>query len=145
MIYIQALKFQIECTCPSGKLIIKNHLSECTIDLSEIYKANATYAKIRNMQLSVGQVLQVFHLSDCNFYFSQMIGWVKFRTWHSPYSYFLIAVQKFPPSYPISPLQCLSDSRLVLMSHVISSNITSGNIWGMEQFFTKDYTCIVNS
>ena len=51
----------------------KNHLSECTIHLSEIYKANATYVKIRNTQSSVGQVLQVFHLSDCHFYSSQTI------------------------------------------------------------------------
>ena len=58
----------------------KNHLSECTIRLSEIYKANATYVKIRNMQSSVGQVLQVFHLSDCHLYSSQTIGRVKFRT-----------------------------------------------------------------
>ena len=46
----------------------KNHLSECTIHLSEIYKANAIDVKIRNTQSSVGQVLQVFHLSDCHFY-----------------------------------------------------------------------------
>ena len=58
----------------------KNHLSECTIHLSEIYKANATYVKIRNTQSSVGQVLQVFHLSDCHFYSSQTIRRVKFRT-----------------------------------------------------------------
>ena len=36
--------------------------------------------KIRNTQSSVGQVLQVFHLSDCHFYLSQTIGRVKFRT-----------------------------------------------------------------
>ena len=47
-----------------GQVDCKNHLSECTIPLSEIYKANATYVKIRNTQSSVGQVLQVFHLSD---------------------------------------------------------------------------------
>ena len=58
----------------------KNHLSECTIHLSEIHKANATYVKIRNTQSSVGQVLQLFHLSDCHFYSSQTIGRVKFRT-----------------------------------------------------------------
>ena len=49
----------------------KNHLPECTIHLSEIYKANATYVKIRNTQSSVGQVLQVFHLSDCHFYYDR--------------------------------------------------------------------------
>ena len=59
-----------------------NHLSECTIHLSEIYKANATYVKIRNTQSSVGQVLQVFHSSACHFYSSQTIGRVKFRTLH---------------------------------------------------------------
>ena len=65
----------------AGQVDCKNHLSECTIHLSEIYKAiDATYVKIRNMQSSVGQVLQVFHLSDCHFYSSQTIGWVKFRT-----------------------------------------------------------------
>ena len=58
----------------------KNHSSECTIHLSEIYKANATYVKIRNTQSSVWQVLQLFHLSDCHFYSSQTIGRVKFRT-----------------------------------------------------------------
>ena len=58
----------------------KNHSSESTIHLSETYKANATYVKIRNAQSSVGQVLQVFHLSDCYFYSSQTIGQVKFRT-----------------------------------------------------------------
>ena len=63
-----------------GQVDCKNHLSECTIHLSEIYKANATYVKIRNTHSSVGQVLQVFHLSDCHFYLSQMIGRVKFRT-----------------------------------------------------------------
>ena len=63
-----------------GQVDCKNHLSKCTIHLSEIYKANATYVKIRNMQSSVGQVLQVFHLSDCHFYSSQTIGRVKFRT-----------------------------------------------------------------
>ena len=54
-----------------GQVDCKNHLSECTIHLSDIYKANATYVKIRNMQSSIGQVLQVFHLSDCHFYTSQ--------------------------------------------------------------------------
>ena len=58
----------------------KNHLSKCTIHLSEIYKANVTYVKIRNTQSSVGQVLQVFHLSDCHFYSSQTIRRVKLRT-----------------------------------------------------------------
>ena len=48
------------------------HLSKCTIHLSEIYKPNATYVKIRNMQSSFGQVLQVFHMSDCHFYSSQL-------------------------------------------------------------------------
>ena len=57
-----------------GQVDCKNHLSECAIHLSEIYKANATYVKIRNTQSSVGQVLQVFHLSDCHFYSSQTIG-----------------------------------------------------------------------
>ena len=38
------------------------------------------YVKIINTQSSVGQVLQVFHLSDCHFYSSQTIGRVKFRT-----------------------------------------------------------------
>ena len=56
-----------------GQVDCKNHLSKCTIHLSEIYKANATYVKIRNTQSSVGQVLQVFHLSDCHFYLSQTI------------------------------------------------------------------------
>ena len=63
-----------------GQVDCKNHLSECTIHLSKIYKANATYVKIRNTQSSVGQVLLVFHLSDCHFYSSQTIGRVKFRT-----------------------------------------------------------------
>ena len=45
-----------------------------------IYKANATYVKIRNTQSSVGGVLQVFHLSNCHFYLSHTIGQVKFRT-----------------------------------------------------------------
>ena len=67
-----------------GQVDCKNHLSECTIHLSEIYKANATYVKIRNTQLSIGQVLQVFHLSDCHFYSSQTIGRVKFRTLGNP-------------------------------------------------------------
>ena len=58
---------------------------------------------------------------------------------HSPYSYFLIAVPKFPLSYPIYPLQCLPDNRLVLMSHVISSNNTSGNIWGHGAIFHQRY------
>ena len=58
----------------------KNHLSECPIHLSEIYKANATYVKILNTQSSVGQVLQVFHLSDCHFYSSQTFRRAKFRT-----------------------------------------------------------------
>ena len=58
----------------------KNHLSECTIHLSEIHKADATCVKSRNTQSSVGQLLQVFHLSDCHFYSSQTIGQVKFRT-----------------------------------------------------------------
>ena len=40
-----------------GQADCKNHLSECTISLSEIYKANASYVKIRNTQSSVGQVL----------------------------------------------------------------------------------------
>ena len=62
-----------------GQVDCKNQLSECIINLSEIYKANATYVKIRNAQ-SVGQVLQVFQLSDCHFYLSQTIGQVKFRT-----------------------------------------------------------------
>ena len=47
-----------------GQVDCKNHLSECTIHMSEIYKTNATYVKIINMQSSVRQVLQVFHLSD---------------------------------------------------------------------------------
>ena len=63
-----------------GQVDCKNHLSECTIHLSEIYKANATYVKIRNMQSSVGHVLLVFHLSDCHFYSSHTIGRVKFWT-----------------------------------------------------------------
>ena len=63
-----------------GQVGCKNHLSECTIHLSEIYKTNATYVKIRNTQSSVGQVLQVFHLSDCHFYSSQTMGRVKFQT-----------------------------------------------------------------
>ena len=63
-----------------GQVDCKNHLSECTIHLSEMYKANATYVKIRNMQSSVGQVLHVFHLSDCHFYSSQTIRRVKFQT-----------------------------------------------------------------
>ena len=63
-----------------GQVDCKNHLSECTIHLSEIYKANATYVKIKNTQSSVGQVLQVFHLPDCHFYLSQTIGRVKFQT-----------------------------------------------------------------
>ena len=63
-----------------GQVDGKNHLSECTIHLSEIYNANATYARKRNMQSSVGEVLQVFHLSDCHFYSSQTIGRVKFWT-----------------------------------------------------------------
>ena len=50
-----------------GQVDCRNHLSECTIHLSEIYKANATNVKIRYTQSSVGQVLQVFHLSDCHF------------------------------------------------------------------------------
>ena len=54
-----------------GQVDCKNHFSECTIHLSEIYKANATYVKIRNTQSSLGQVLRVFHLSDCHFYLSQ--------------------------------------------------------------------------
>ena len=68
-----------------GQVDCKNHLSECTIHfhLSEIYKANATYVKIRNMQSSIGQILQVFHLSDCHFYSSQTIGRVKFLTLNS--------------------------------------------------------------
>ena len=40
-----------------GQVHCKNHLSESTIHLSEICKANATYKKIRNTQSSVGQVL----------------------------------------------------------------------------------------
>ena len=40
----------------AGQVDCKNHLSECTIHLSEIYKANATYVKIKNMQSSVGEV-----------------------------------------------------------------------------------------
>ena len=74
--------FEISNWMPlSGEQVgCKNLLSECTIHLSEIYKANATYVKIRNMQSSVGQVLQVFHLSDCHFNSSQMIGRVKFWT-----------------------------------------------------------------
>ena len=63
-----------------GQVDCENHLSECTIPLSEIYKGNVTNVKIRNTHSSVGQVLQVFHLSDCHFYSSQMIGWVKVRT-----------------------------------------------------------------
>ena len=63
-----------------GQVDCKNHLSKCTIHLSEIYKANATYVEIRNMQSSVGQVLHAFHLSDCHFYSSQTIGRVKFQT-----------------------------------------------------------------
>ena len=63
-----------------GQVECKNHLSECTIHLSEIYKANTTYVKIRNMQSSIRQVLQVFHLSDCHFDSSQTIGQVKFGT-----------------------------------------------------------------
>ena len=62
-----------------GQVDCKNHLSECTIYLSEIYKANATYVKIRNTQSSVGQALQILHLSDCHFYSSQMVARVKFR------------------------------------------------------------------
>ena len=62
----------------------KNHLSECTIHLSEIYKGNATGVKIINMQSSFGKVLQAFHLSNCHFYSSQTMGWVKFRTLQSP-------------------------------------------------------------
>ena len=54
-----------------GQVDFQNHFSECTIHLSEIYETNATYVKIRNTQSSVGQVLQVFHLSDCHFYSSQ--------------------------------------------------------------------------
>ena len=107
--YIQASKFQIECTCPSGKWIVKitcprerERLSlsaflrteECTIQLSKIYKANVTYVKIRNMQLSIGQVLQVFHLSDCHFYSSQTIGRVKFRTLHR-----ILNIQQDPISH----------------------------------------------
>ena len=88
-----ALEIHLSCRSPSKsgcevlnwmhlsvrQVDCKNHVPECTIHLSEIYKANATYFKIRNMQLSVGQV-QVFHLSDCHFYSSQTIGRVKFRT-----------------------------------------------------------------
>ena len=57
----------------------KYHLSECTIHLSEVYKANATYVKIRYAVVR-RTILQVFHLSDCHFYSSQTIRWVKFRT-----------------------------------------------------------------
>ena len=79
-LYYSGLKISNWMHLSVGQMDCKNHLSECTILLSEIYKANATYVKIRNTQSSVGQVLQVFHLSDCHFYSSQMIGWVKFRT-----------------------------------------------------------------
>ena len=63
-----------------GQVNCKNHLSKCTIHLPEIYKANATYVKIRNTKSSVRQVLQVFHLSNCHFYLSQTIGRVEFWT-----------------------------------------------------------------
>ena len=63
-----------------GQVDCKNHLSKCIIHLSEIYKADATHVKVINTQSSFGQVLQVFHLSDCHFYSSQTIGQVKFRT-----------------------------------------------------------------
>ena len=63
-----------------GQVDCKNNSFKCTNLLSVIFKANATYVKIRNTQSSVGQVLWVFHLSDCNFYSSQTIRRVKFRT-----------------------------------------------------------------
>ena len=81
----------------------KNHLSECTIHLFETYKANATYVKIRSVQSSVGQVLQVFHLYDCHFYWSQTIRRVKFRT--LPHHCSIEKLQKIqihisPPPHP---------------------------------------------
>ena len=79
---LQASKFQIECTCPLGKWIVKITCPNVPFTWSEIYKANATYVKIRNTQSSIGHVLQVFHLSDCHFYSSQTIGRVKFQTLH---------------------------------------------------------------
>ena len=81
----------------------KNHLSECTIHLSEIYKANATYVKIRNTQSPVGQVLQVFHLSDCHFYSSQTIGGVKFRTLDPELVMLQLVTCRWPGTWLISP------------------------------------------
>ena len=73
----QASKFEIECTCPSGKWIVKITSPNAPFTC---HKAKATYLKIRNMQSSIEQVLRVFHLSDCHFFYSsQMIGRVKFR------------------------------------------------------------------
>ena len=51
-----------------GQVDCKNHFSQCTMHLSEIYKAGATNVKIRNKQSSIG------------IYSSQTIGRVKFRT-----------------------------------------------------------------